>query len=370
MAWIQPNIQQPPQPNIIQQQQACWSSAMRGDWKPAQHEMRAHSYTIANDAGGWRSRDLPYARRRWEHYKWTPSAASGLRSIPPVSRERWCEVMRQQRIKRFAIVGDSINWSMIQSLWKLLSLNGRNSDPPGRRPPSRLLTVDCSGRTVELLWAGSNHLNASLIAETVATSDVTLINGGPWYSPANAAMNERYSSVLEGGGRSDQRRSFGKFGGGGKANGGGTTLPSTSTAWRLFVGDLIDVHKALQSRSLPDRTHKLIWRTSPTGHPNCHNHTVPLANPGAALDGLLACRECIEAWAWHTLPTLDRAARDRLGTLGALAFDIRPMSSVRPDAHTEHQYAKGKYDCLHYALPGVPDWWSALLLSTMEACGT
>ena len=45
MAWIQPNIQQPPQPNIIQQQQACWSSAMRGDWKPAQHEMRAHSYT-------------------------------------------------------------------------------------------------------------------------------------------------------------------------------------------------------------------------------------------------------------------------------------------------------------------------------------
>ena len=81
MAWIQPNIQQPPQPNIIQQQQACWSSAMRGDWKPAQHEMRAHSYTIANDAGGWRGRDLPYARRRWEHYKWTPSAASGLRSI-------------------------------------------------------------------------------------------------------------------------------------------------------------------------------------------------------------------------------------------------------------------------------------------------
>jgi hypothetical protein len=43
---------------------------------------------------------------------------------------------------------------------------------------------------------------------------------------------------------------------------------------------------------------------------------------------------------------------------------------VRPDAHTEHQYAKGKYDCLHYALPGVPDWWSALLLATMEACGT
>ena len=145
----------------------------------AQHEMRAHSYTIANDAGGWRGRDLPYARRRW-----------GALQMDAVGRQRASfNSSRLSRAlvrgdaaaanKRFAIVGDSINWSMIQSLWKLLSLNGRNSDPPGRRPPSRLVTVDCSGRTVELLWAGSNHLNASLIAETVATSDVTLINGGP-----------------------------------------------------------------------------------------------------------------------------------------------------------------------------------------------
>ena len=65
----------------------------------------------------------------------------------------------------------------------------------------------------------------------------------------------------------------------------------------------------------------------------------------------------------------DRAARDRLGTIGALAFDVRPMTAVRPDAHSEHQYARDKYDCLHLALPGVPDWWSALLLATMESCG-
>ena len=60
----------------------------------------------------------------------------------------------------------------------------------------------------------------------------------------NLAGAVKEVSVLEGGGRSDQRRFFGKGNGGGKANGGGTTLPSTSTAWRLFVGDLIDVHKA------------------------------------------------------------------------------------------------------------------------------
>ena len=100
-----------------------------------------------------------------------------------------------------------------------------------------------------------------------------------------------------------------------------------------------------------------------------HNYTRPLQSAGDALEGLLACKECVESWGWHHFPTLDRAARDRLSSLGVPIFDVRPMTALRPDAHTQHQYAKGKYDCLHLALPGVPDWWSALLLATVELCG-
>ena len=144
---------------------------------------------------------------------------------------------------------------------------------------------------------------------------------------------------------------------------------SMSSAWRLFVDDLLEVYRTLRIENLPDAKHRLIWRTSHTGHPDCHNHTRPLSSAGDSLEGLLSCRECVDSWGWHLYPALDRAAHDRLGTLGALVFDVRPMTSLRPDAHSEKPYAPNKYDCLHLALPGVPDWWGALLLATMESCG-
>ena len=68
------------------------------------------------------------------------------------------------------------------------------------------------------------------------------------------------------------------------------------------------------------------------------------------------------------MPLYDRAASDTLGALGARIFDVRPMTALRPDAHTQKRFG-GQPDCLHLALPGVPDWWSALLLFTIETCG-
>ena len=337
--------------------QACWSSAVHGHWRPDPQPQQ--SYTITNDAGGWRAKALPREKRSWEQYAWQPLAGSQL-NVAPVSRERWCNVMQQQGIRRLAIVGDSISWSMIQSLWKLLELG---TGPPPRRPTTRLLQVDC-GRgqgIVELLWVSSNHLNASITADAVRNADVTLLNAGPWYSSANAAMRERFVSV-----QSDRLADAGRIAGRGFGARNGVSM---SSAWRLFVDDLLDVHRVLRDRGLPDASHRLVWRTSHTGHPGCNNYTRPLTSPGDALAGLLACRECVEDWGWHLYPALDRAARDRLGNLGALAFDVRPMTALRPDAHTQHSYAPGKYDCLHLALPGVPDWWSALFLSIMESCG-
>lgn len=341
--------------------QQCWSTAVHGQWRPELHPRV--SYTIANDAGGWRAKDLPNALRRWEQYAWQPLAKN--LNVAPVTRERWCEVMQAQHISRFAIVGDSIAWSMMQSLWKLLALGG---GPPARRPPSKLLRIDC-GRgqgTVELQWAGSNHLNATLVAEVVRAADLTVLNAGPWYSPANGAMRDRFVAV-----QTEPGRLSGSMveASAGHARRRADPPVSMSGAWRLFVDDLLQVHRALNSQGLPDKAHHLVWRTTHTPHPECHSHAHPLANAGDALERLLGCRECVESWGWHLYPALDRAARDRLTSLGALMFDVRPMTATRADAHTEHRYAPGKYDCLHLALPGVPDWWSALLLGIMESCG-
>ena len=279
--------------------------------------------------------------------------------------------MRGQSIRRFSIVGDSIAWSMMQSLWKLLELP---AGPPGKRPPSKLLRVDCGdehllGRAqgaVELQWVSANYLNATVTAEVVKNSDLTVLNAGPWYSPSNGAMRDRFATVQAEPGRLSGGATDASFG---RVWRRPERTVSMSGAWRLFVDDLLEVHKALSSEGLPDKSHRLIWRTTHTPHPGCHNYTRPLHSAGDALEGLLGCKECVEAWGWHLYPALDRAARDRLSTLGALVFDVRPMTATRADAHSEHRYAPNKYDCLHLALPGVPDWWAAVLLGTMESCG-
>ena len=309
---------------------------------------------------------------RADQHEWVSAAGNnataGRGSILRVTRERWCEVMAQQRIRRVAIVGDSIAWSMVQSLWKLLDLPEHG--PPARKPESKLLSIPCAAATghgaahrknrlsaawhsflwggssnasssVELHWVLSNHLNTSLTLEAMRTADVTLLNAGPWYSPSNAPLRARVP---------------------------GQKTVSSGKAWSVFADDLLELQTGLRKRGLPNDSHRLIWRTSHTGHPQCDKHHRPFSTPGEALDGLNRCTRCVEDWGWQWMPTYDHSATNVLGSLGAQVFDIRPMTTMRPDAHSEKRFG-GQPDCLHLALPGVPDWWNALLLSSIETCG-
>ena len=52
------------------------------------------------------------------------------------------------------------------------------------------------------------------------------------------------------------------------------------SAWRLFAADMVEVAKALRREGLPNAQHRLIWRTSHTGHPDCQRHTRPYASEG------------------------------------------------------------------------------------------
>ena len=81
-------------------------------------------------------------------------------------------------------------------------------------------------------------------------------------------------------------------------------------------------------------------------------------------------RQLLYAWDLH--PQFNAIAREALrrhaphcaaATVGFL--DTYPMSILRPDAHAAS--IAGTKDCLHFSLPGVPDWWSHLLLTTLEA---
>ena len=99
-----------------------------------------------------------------------------------------------------------------------------------------------------------------------------------------------------------------------------------------------------------------------------------------ALDGAMvagghrhwaACTECGGSFNWPMFPGFDRVARDVLGTMGARFLDVSTMSAARPDGHTAMKHGMGALppDCLHYTIPGVPDWWNALLFGAIAECG-
>ena len=52
-------------------------------------------------------------------------------------------------------------------------------------------------------------------------------------------------------------------------------------------------------------------------------------------------------------------------------LDVTPMARLRPDAHTAVRHGGGRLppDCLHWALPGLPDVWNAMLVGAIAECG-
>ena len=47
-------------------------------------------------------------------------------------------------------------------------------------------------------------------------------------------------------------------------------------------------------------------------------------------------------------------------------LDVMPMTLLRPDGHRTWIRPA---DCLHYALPGVPDWWNHALQAKLDCMG-
>ena len=347
----------------------CWSRSGLGQWTP--NRSPHNSYMVFNDPAGKRNIEFRYkvqvGHRHFppnvrcdspkdpachdtpDAYEWLPANGSGLGSITRVTRHNWCRRLLRQKISSIAIIGDSVAWAMFQSLWYQLMIVDSNG-PPTHRPPARDLVVPC-GRVdrITLMWRGADSLNASLVVETVRKADFTVLNAGAWYSPhyvSKLSRSTEYSKVSRG--------------------------ASDSSAWRLFVEHLAAVQRALLDNKLPDLSHRLAWRTLHAGHFECDQHHAPLSSASEALVGLLRCgSRCTDEHGWHLFTAYDGAAREMLEPLGVLTLDVHTMSVLRPDAHTQRRYSERprEPDCMHLALPGVPDWWGALLLATIDACG-
>ena len=97
------------------------------------------------------------------------------------------------------------------------------------------------------------------------------------------------------------------------------------------------------------------FRTSVPGHANCIENSQLLANPSEYRVGNLYNRGYADTYNEYTKQKLSALVEIK----GWMLLYVYPMSILRPDEH------KRKEDCLHYKLPGPPDFWNHLLYSSL-----
>ena len=119
-----------------------------------------------------------------------------------------------------------------------------------------------------------------------------------------------------------------------------------------------------------ERPNDIVWlRTVLTGHENCDDET----NPVDPLDNFQEYRERYRTpTRWHDWEQFElfnqymeweviKVGRDKLWPSARIElFDIYWMTVLRRDGHPS------KEDCLHYLLPGPPDWWNHLFYSNLK----
>ena len=283
-------------------------------------------------------RKLNSSLQPWPEYvMWQWYSLTGCR-LPIATHDEFCQALEALQLSRIFIVGDSMQWNMAQSLWKILSK--QPGDPTkvhskrnGKSIQSKVICgIGSNARHVQFRFLLNNRLTNCTarswegpfeffpwVREYVADATPTLLL---------AHMGAHVHSIA-----------------------------AYEDAMASFMHSV-----ALRNSSRLDR---VIFRTATPGQANCDDHSRPFARP---IDFEL--REGGVAnisfhWDLHPLfnsiaaRAIARAAsgdlRDRIALL-----DIYQMTTMRPDGR------RGGGDCLHFFLPGVPDWWTHKLLVQLK----
>lgn len=114
---------------------------------------------------------------------------------------------------------------------------------------------------------------------------------------------------------------------------------------------------------------RIVFRTTPAGHPDCHESAQPVLGaappPAKEFPGRYSTR-----YKWHVVDQQNAVAVAAFQKIGALVLDVEPLTWRRPDSHKAPlPSANGPHpktvDCLHYTLPGPIDTWNWLLLNAL-----
>jgi len=252
--------------------------------------------------------------------------------------EGMCHALAQLHITRLFFVGDSLTYMQVQSLWKLFGL----LDDPGEQfGPGfdRALTCPSSTTsattnfTFSVVYVRNDHLSKEGSCKDICN---------PW-------IDKYFSS---------RKRT-------------------------LFVGNIgahimqfsqfrseFDAFVELMNHTIPAND-MIFFRTTVPGHGKCNAFHAPFNNMTEFFEN-----QQYDKYGWDKFTSYNDHVKQRIYNLQQLeqnnftsgrsssgrkwfVLDVFPMTVLRPDGH------RGGHDCLHYSLPGPPDWWNHLLYSTL-----
>ena len=274
-------------------------------------------------------------------WQWLPVEECPL---PLATHHGFCSALQALQIRRIFVVGDSMQYAMFQSLWNLLAPD------PSRRPGDPIHpSTRRSGKNVRSVFqCGSSGKGKYVLAVRFVLNNRLSNCTASAYETGYIAWAREY------------------------VNSDAPTLLLASMG--SHVHSVSDFEESMSSfmRSVAgsNRTQDVVvFRTTTPGQVNCEQFQQPL---GRVRDfQLQAGRSANLSYSWDLHPSFNsiaaahvrRAARgyktlftSRIGIL-----DVYPMSVTRPDARR-----KPPEDCLHYTLPGVPDFWNHLLLVKLQ----
>eukprot|EP00415_Alexandrium_ostenfeldii_P002479 UN2479 len=130
-----------------------------------------------------------------------------------------------------------------------------------------------------------------------------------------------------------------------------------------FAADFDEFTSRLAGASHLRRKDSVYFRLTLPGHEDCEKFTSPFRKVGEfSLEGPTSKR-----YTWDLVPAFNDYVKEAAAALAdsqklrLAVLDPYTMTILRPDGHM------GDGDCLHYFLPGVPDWWNHLLATELLA---
>ena len=318
------------------------TAGSKGQWLPnAEHRcgLRAHYDSIALAEGP--SGRCSNAEQPWAKLCWKPSDCY----LAPFSTASFCDLVARHAL-RILVVGDSVSYLFYQALVHQLDPKANIDDARGPRgqwqeggepekwwDPSGPFGI-CGGRGA-LIFRRNDQL---LLESTdtfperydwvryVADADVLILNKGAHVVPPLQYEDE--------------------------------------------MRDTVEFLRRAAADSSRERV--VVFRSTPSGHPDCSMRTPPIL--GHSADAALSSTHAPSpssmynpSWRWDEFASRDAIARDLIETLPSGVFvNVTPMTMLRPDGHIGCTPAGTSCDCLHYFIPGPVDAWIQVLQHVLQ----